>query len=428
MMGAALIAGLASCSKDAGSAGSGEYPTGTGSLKITLDFEKAPSTYAATPSTAKPLTDWTNIESLAIFFVDEASNEIKNAQSIPLDSLKVGNRAEDRITTLRGIPTGSYSVYLVANWDKGNLDNMPWTVNTAKGRNIEDLYIWSLGNTDYDDYKHKTTEADSYGYAPAPEVFVAKHPDIPITADGTYTDQNAYELTRIVSLVRVRIDQSRDNEMNRNDLIDFTIADANNVSNNASLRIRRIKTGISLKYTDTDMAATTGRAESDAVNTVFFFKGAFGDTEPTADDGYDVTENKKVLTDNFTSWKDVILIPAGSANDSKEKLDVVVTGIVKADESGKNRVYVPAGYPKTLNGTEVTFAPVGSQIAWAGAVSRQLTANGIMELNLTLLSAGTWVDSNDPDKPLPQPEEYGNLDITVNLVDWGAIVSEDINM
>lgn len=422
MMGAALIAGLASCNKDAESGG-GDDPAGTGSLKITLGFEKAPATYAAaTPSTAKPTTTWErNINSLAIFFVDEASDVIKNAQSITLGNLQTTQTDGERTITVPGIPTGTYSVYVFANWDSGDLDNMPWTVSTAKGRDIKDLYIRSFESLTYGTYKHKTSEADSNGYDEAPEVFVAKHTNITIPADNTYTDGTAYALTRIVSLVRVRIDQSEGIEMNHNDLIDFQ-------DNDASLRIRRIKTGVNLKYTDATMSTTTDRNEGDAINAVFFADQGFSSVEPTDDDGYDVTGDKKVLTDNFTSWKDVILIPAGSENTGAEKLDVVVTGIVTEDADDPTRVYVPAGYPKTVGGVKVESAPKGSQIAWAGAVSHQLTANGILELNLTLLSAGQWVDPDDPEKPLPTPETYGNLKITINLADWGDITSKDMPM
>lgn len=127
------------------------------------------------------------------------------------------------------------------------------------------------------------------------------------------------------------------------------------------------------------------------------------------------------MTDQFKSWNDVILFPAGSATVGAEKLDVVVTGITTAD-------YVPAGYPKTIGGVLVEKAPAGSQIAWAGAVTAELTGNGILELNLTLLSAGQWVDPTNPDKPLPEPQEYGNLEIKVGLVEWGAIQQVNIEL
>jgi hypothetical protein len=404
MMTAAMLVGATSCDKEAGNDGSESL--GTGMLKVTLDFAKPSSnaaTYAPTASTAKPSTTWQgNIKSLAIFFTDN-TGVIKSAQTIPYD---LNNDLLAQTKTVQGVPVGTYDVYVFANWDQGDYD---WSVAAAKGRQIKDLYMRALTNGDYAGYKHQTSEANSNGYKEAPEVFVAKHSNITIAADQTVTDSTPYQLTRIVSLVRVRIDQSQDNANNHNDLINFQDV-------NASLRIRRINTGINLLYTDATRTTTTNRTETDAKNAVFFAKGAFKNSEPTG--GY---STGTVLTDQFKSWNDVILFPAGSATVGAEKLDVVVTGITTAD-------YVPAGYPKTIGGVLVEKAPAGSQIAWAGAVTAELTGNGILELNLTLLSAGQWVDPTNPDKPLPEPQEYGNLEIKVGLVEWGAIQQVNIEL
>lgn len=404
MMTAAMLVGATSCDKEAGNDGSESL--GTGMLKVTLDFAKPSSnaaTYAPTASTAKPSTTWQgNIKSLAIFFTDN-TGVIKSAQTIPYD---LNNDLLAQTKTVQGVPVGTYDVYVFANWDQGDYD---WSVAAAKGRQIKDLYMRALTNGDYAGYKHQTSEANSNGYKEAPEVFVAKHSNITIAADQTVTDSTPYQLTRIVSLVRVRIDQSQDNANNHNDRINFQDV-------NASLRIRRINTGINLLYTDATRTTTTNRTETDAKNAVFFAKGAFKNSEPTG--GY---STGTVLTDQFKSWNDVILFPAGSATVGAEKLDVVVTGITTAD-------YVPAGYPKTIGGVLVEKAPAGSQIAWAGAVTAELTGNGILELNLTLLSAGQWVDPTNPDKPLPEPQEYGNLEIKVGLVEWGAIQQVNIEL
>ena len=317
MMGAALIAGLASCSKDAGNGG-GDDPAGTGSAKITLAFEKSPSTYGAGESSAKPTTSWQkNIKSLAIFVVN-SSNTIVSAQAIPF--IANDNMAE-QTHIVKGIPAGNgYDIYVFANWDQGdNVNGKNWSVATAKGRNIADLYIDALVSESYVDYKHKGPnggEDNSVGYEEAPEVFVAKHSKITIPGDDTYVDTNPYDLTRIVSLVRVRIDQSKDNLQNHNDEINFQHP-------NASLRIRRARTGINLLYTDPTMTTTTRRAQADAKDNVFFAQGEFGSAKPTS--GY---SSGTILTGDYKSWKDVILIPAGHASSSNEKLDVVVTGIV----------------------------------------------------------------------------------------------------
>lgn len=121
-----------------------------------------------------------------------------------------------------------------------------------------------------------------------------------------------------MSLVRVRINQLEDNTNNHNDAIDFQ-------TDEASLRIRRIKTGINLTYdptTVTDANAETMLLRTvrrnaiaglddkvnpgiTAKNTVFFAKGAFESMDPTT--GYN--SNGTILSGNFKSWKDVMLIP-----------------------------------------------------------------------------------------------------------------------
>ena len=454
MMGAALIAGLASCNKDSDPVG-GADDGATGALSISLAFEKSPATYAA-QSSAIPTTSWANnIKSLAVFFVE--NGVIKNAQTVPYDNTK-NDIADQPNRVINGIPAGTYDVYVFANWDQRS--TIDWSIATAKGRNIVDLYMDAVKSTTYDSYKDYNatsnpngSEANSVGYDEAPEVFVASKENVQIVADKT-TDGNGvakgengytpaiYKLTRIVSLVRVRINQLEDNTNNRNDAIDFQTSEA-------SLRIRRIKTGINLTYdptTVTDANAETmllGTVRRNAIaslddrvnpgitakNTVFFAKGAFESMYPIT--GYN--SNGTILSGNFKSWKDVMLIPAGSGRsdgsvlgDSKEKLDVVVTGITK------DNMYVPAGYPKDTDGdgeNDVLTAPQGVQIAWAGAVTATLKGNCILELNLTLRGAGTWVDPTDPDKPLPQPEEYGNLEITVGLADWNATIDNvDVDM
>lgn len=420
MVAAATLMGLSSCNKDAEGGVVGGDPMGSGSMKITLGFDSAESATYATASTAKPSTSWkNNIQSLGVFFVEKSSGEIKNAQSVPFDNTKVD--LAEQTKTIKGIPAGTYDVYVFANWDQGghtDVNKADWSIATAKGRKIQDLYVDALASTTYDAYKHTNAEADSKGYDEAPEVFVAMHTGITITADETFQDETAYALTRIVSLVRVRIDQSVNNDENKNNLITFQDA-------NASLRIRRIHTGATLQYSEANMTTTTRRFESDASNSVFFAQGAYKHEDPST--GY---SSGKILTDNFTSWKDVKLIPAGSTTAAAEKLDVVITGITTNGE------YVPAGFPKKIDmdgagpgeAALVEKAPQGAQIAWAGAVDYVLKGNGIMELNLTLLSAGQWVNPEVPDLPLPEPQEYGNLEIKVGLADWGAIESVDMNM
>lgn len=108
MMGAALIAGLASCNKDSDPVG-GADDGATGALSISLAFEKSPATYAA-QSSAIPITSWANnIKSLAVFFVE--NGVIKNAQTVPYDNTKndIADQPNRVINGIPAVPTTSMS-------------------------------------------------------------------------------------------------------------------------------------------------------------------------------------------------------------------------------------------------------------------------------------------------------------------------------
>lgn len=389
MLASLLMAGMSSCDKTTDGAAAPQGESGT--MKVVLGFDQT-KTYAT--STAKPTTSWQkNIKSVAIFLTDN-NGEIKYAQPIEYSG---DNNTDQQEKTLTGVPVGSYTAYVFANWDQGDhkdASKATWTVAAAKGRNIADLYMDAMASSDFETDKHQTSEANSKGYDQAPEIFVAKVDNVVIEADKEKAAK--FSLTRIVSLFRVRIDQSVNTNENRNNTINFK-------DDKASLRIRRIKTGTTVTGTTHSNSGVTPE------NTVFYAKGAFSGENPSAD-----YSQGEVLTDKFTSWKDVILIPAGSKDTSAEKLDVVITGITT------DGTYVPAG--------EESACPAGSQIAWAGAVNAALTANGILEVNLTLQSAGTLVDPTNPDHPVPTPTEYGSLKVQVSLSDWGNIESTSIIM
>lgn len=404
MLAAAVAFGAASCDKT--TEGAGDVSTGgTGELAINFAFNEQEATRATTKSTAKPTTTWKdNIKSVAIFCAQGGT--VKYAQSIT--NINFGAAGQDNGSAqqciLTGVPasTTPYDVYVFANWDQGDRSvTNALDVTTAKGRRVVDLYMEALSAAqDAEGYK-APSEADTKFYKEAPEIFVAKQSNITVVKDQQVTVPNAFALTRIVGLVRVRINP---HDQAAKDHIDFKHA-------NASVRIRRINTGSNLDKTTRTLGATPEK-------TTFFSKGAFKHEEPTLADNYDVTAGKKILTDDFKYWKDMILFPGGTAG-TGNKFDLVITGITKDGQ------YVPAGRPSNKP------AGQGSQIAWIGGVTGELTANNILELNCKIVSAGNLVvDPTDPDAggDLPGAEDYGKLQITVNLVDWGNITSVDMEM
>lgn len=402
MLAAAVAFGAASCDKT--TEGAGDVSTGgTGDLAISFAFGEQEST-RATQSTAKPITTWkNNIKSAAVFCANTAG-VVKYAQSVTLDLTKTDGAAQQVL--LPGIPAGTYNVYVFTNWDQGDVTNQSMKVSTAKGRNIQDLYMEALSAaSDAEDYVTDAEKTTSKFYKEAPEVFVAKQDNITVRADQSVTVPTAFKLERIVGLVRVRI-YPKDPEAVAH--IDFKNA-------KSSVRLRRIFTGSNLNKNLHRIEEGTIAAEK----TTFLSIGAFKDQEPT--EGYDMSGGKKILTDsNFKFWKDMILFPGGAdaSGASASKLNLVITGITKDNQ------YVPAGKTEP--------AGQGSQIAWVGGVNGKLNPNGILELNCTISSAGTVVI--DPSKPgggdgeVPEAGEYGNLTISVELVPWGNITSVDVEM
>ena len=155
------------------------------------------------------------------------------------------------------------------------------------------------------------------------------------------------------------------------------------------------------------MLSTVGFASPKREQAVLYVKGKFNDADPEG--GYS-TGTILDPTNKLTLWKDIRLLPGGSETESKEKFDIVLIG--KA----------PAGYIPLSHTTGLT-AP--ALVAWSGAVQKGVTANNILEVNLTLNSRGKWLD--DPDDPgIPEPGQYGDVTIDVNLADWGSIESTDI--
>lgn len=413
VMAAAMVTGLSSCNKD--DAPGGGDPNAVGTVKVMLGFDEPVKTQA-TQSISKPTTSWAdNVHDVYMFFVQ--GNQIKAVREIPNVAGLTGSTANpnNKVATIAGVPVGTYDAYMVANLkaaEVGKLfqasDDAAWTPESSVGRDFDDLFIEAALHGDYEAEKHTlNTEANSKGYTIAPEIFVAHQAGIvvddDVTHDYTADDENkVFQLTRIVSLVRVRIDQGTG--MNAPTEISFTGVSAAESYKKPSLRIRRATTGINMLKTP-DFALSGSMTKE---NLVYFDNTAYEDTDPTT--GY---TTGGILMNEFDAWKDALTFPGGHATQSGDKLDIVVTG-----QTLKANSYVAVG--------GVTVDKVGEMIAWAGAITGISEANGILEINVTLTNAGWWVDPTDPDKPLPEPGVYGNIVVEGQLMDWGSITSVDV--
>lgn len=425
---AALAAGLGSCSKDTAAGEPGyEGDPGTGSVTVSFGFDRSASTYA-TPSTAKPTTSWKdNIKDLVILFVDPATGTIKDSRVLEVPT---SNDIANKSFTMINIKAGTYTAYVLANAAQSDV-NRPndVTISALTGRVISQVLLQAVACTSGEDGYYTPQPPTGGGeatvekpYKPAPEIFAACKTDFKVEANRNNEMADPFQLTRLVSLFRVRINHTVGVDASvQNDKIHFDDA-------KASLRIRRTPMQVGFtqdgKYTYAKTIDDFQSNEYKDFGQYLTFSGnAFLSQNPTT--GYTGT----VLNENegFKFWKDVMIFPGGAVDpaegsdlgqDERDKIgyskfDIVL--IAKADEG-----YVPAGATKP-------FGPDGGYVAWTGAVSGKVTANNILEVNTTLKTAG--IDIVDPDKPvIPEPETYGNLEIQINLAEWGNITSTDIEM
>lgn len=386
---ALLAVGMAACSKDDN--GGGVSGDGFGKVNMAFSLESEPGVRAIPPSTAMPTTSWNgNIKDMLILFVEDGS--VKDARDIlPVPTSGDIAAKHFAFTNIKASATGkAYDVYVIANSRQSDIraekaGGGSWNVNSCVGSPITDLLMKLAVNTAFT--PQGTAEAGSTGYLEPAEIFVAKRTGVRILADQT-NDLTAapFRLTRFISMLRVRIDQSKSG----NDVVDFTHADA-------SFRIRRATVSVN----------PLGTLARGGIKDVLYTKGAFYNAEPAS--GY---SGGTILNpaQKITLWKDIRMFPGGSAATGSEKFDIVLTG--KA----------PAGYVPMGHATGLTAA---ADVAWTAAVNTAVNPNYILEINLTLERKGIWLD--DPANPgIPEVGQYGNADVNIELVPWAGIVSEDI--
>lgn len=379
---------FSSCSKD--TTGRDNPGDEGGKLTISFGFASSEPETMATQSTAKPTTSWSqNIKDLLILFVD-ASGKVSDARNIEVPGTNdVADKDFIFTNLIASKPGESYTAYLVANSQQAASitarDN--WNASNCRGKSISnmlmDLVVASAFSPNGD------AEVGSKGYLEPAEIFLASKTGVTITPDAnTDLRSNPFVLERAISLLRVRINQAK----NGNDVVKFK-------QGNASFRIRRASNNLKV-----DGSYTRGDAKS-----LIYVKGAFNDADPNSGYGAGVILDQ---ANGFTLWKDIKMFPGGSTTTGSQKFDVVLIGEAPTG-------YLPLGKNK---GEELSAA---ADVAWSGAVNEVVAANGILEINLTLESAGKWV--NDPNEPgIPEPGQYGQVSITVNVAPWGTIKSLDI--
>lgn len=360
-----LVTGLLSCNKDE------EVVTdrGTGNVKMSFGFSENPEGRAVPVSGKKPTTSWTgNIKDLIILFAKDGV--VVDARSV---NPPTGADITEKTVNLKNIPANTNcDVYVIANSGQADISRQGWTPENAKGRRVQDLMMALTTAT-------MPGGVTGIGYNPPAEIFMANQ-RVTIEADKDNSIATPFALTRVVSLIRVRLVPKGDN-LNK---IDFTGA------GKAFIFLRRVSPSMNVLKTFTAVVPTDG----------VFVNQPFLSIEPN--NGYAGTGN--VLADGVTCYRDFLCFPGGSAATGAQKFDIMIKGTTKTAD------YIPAGATEAL--------PNNSSVYWSGAISQAVASNGILEVVVTVQSVG--------EKDEPGVGSYGNLTIKVNLVEWGNITQTEL--
>lgn len=388
----ALLMGVTSCKNSIE-----QESTETGELHLTMGFT-VPTTKAGA-STTKPVTSWDkSIKSLQLLLVDPATDVVRYAHTVNLASL-TGSGLTRTTASIPSVPVGTWDLYLVANNNTATVTAMYANLMAGTdapitaGTNITTALFKLKAGSD------ANAATGAVSYVQPTEIFVAKRAAVQIIADQVNTVTSGVDLTRITGLLRVRINKSH---------VDVRTVDFGHAS--ASFRVRNVATGYNMKS-----AALSGVA----ANNTIFAVGAFrtlgnyttlstGGSPEYADSGANgmgvVADQSNV--DDFTYWRDYLSFPGGSASGAG-RFNIVVSG------------YAPAGY-RTADGTLV--AAGGGLVYWTGPVDAVLTANNILEMNVTLTTPGIGGPT------VPPVGTFGNLTVTTNLIEWGPITSVNVGL
>lgn len=388
---ATIMIGAVSCNN--GEEGIEAIEKGSGTISIEYGFKdvKITDDTKGPTSTAKPVTSWTkNISSLTLLLTNSSGVITKVMSPTPPTGADITTKS---VASIPNLTAGTYNVYLIANASAATVTSphgavvinpsLALTEAALVGQNISSLSFNTVAHTGT-----LPTGITAANQQPS-EIFWASKTGITVAS----TSVTAHlELERIVSLLRVRI--------NKDVPVDGTAV-------NANVNFAHADAGFVLRRTaGAGFAASTGAVNGTAVD--FYYKGAFKTVAPVA---ADYTGSMNLGTGNdFTLWKDHIILPGGAAN-VNTGFSIVLVGI--AGTGGYKAINISSG-------AETNVAQ-GQPIFWTAGVEGAVVKNGIMELNIVLKSkafTGT----------VPPPTTYGTLVVTAELEEWGNVNSVTINI
>ncbi len=355
-----------------------------GEVKVTFEFASSVSGKADPNDYNVPTTTWSDIQSLAIVVVG-SDNYIKAAKDVT-DQIANATGTAAQEVTISNVATGSgYTVYMLANYKTTDTQANGYGYAGIPGQSFDVAsYVGSLYTTlplslssgqNLD--SRVEFESEHTFYDAAPNYFVGSTSDITVS-DGETTSVSL-SIARIEALVRVRIDN--------------TVEAENAKVTPTYVLLRRLVTS----YT---FPATWGSNSEFAT-----YMGEFSTTEPTTSTGY--TGNSTILATPYSCFSDALIWPTGSTTESSEQINVVVVGFTNTSD------YTPSGSTSTVE--------QGTLVYWQGNIKAEMPANNIVVANVQLANKGEL-------GPIEDPGTYGNIEVTVSLLDWEELVEVDMSL
>ncbi|MGI6816213.1 FimB/Mfa2 family fimbrial subunit [Bacteroides sp. KG123] len=394
----ALMA-LGACSEKNDSPNGGIDEGAKSKLVVQLNFEGVSANTKA-QSTAIPATSWANIKQVQFLLYDAATNNVR------FSAVATPNTSAAKTFTYTDVPAGTYKLVAVANaksstdkivtYSDGGTTPVEWDMWNVRQKKADNLVMKHKTGSFPSFCSAKLTSAGNTAYSEPSEIFMGSVDNVVVAAGATISHTVA--LKREVSLMRVRLNvKEGQNGVDNNTTMDYT--------KDASILIYRLPEKMRV------LAGNDGGVDANSLEKhVLSIEGTdvFKKTDPTT--GY--SAGGKILKDNFTMWRDIIVFPnnGGRAND----------GATTANADGSRQYFIvvsasgKAGHV-LADGTKLDSpAPV----YWSGVVKENFVPNVIREVNLTLRTGGTT------DVPTA-PTTYGGLTIKVSEpTPWNSNIVE----
>lgn len=404
---ALVVGGFSSCNKTvtySSEAGDGE----TGALNLSFSFSNLSTKTGYSDTYKLPTTNLSEIEN-AYFIITNANGEVVHHTNVSAYFNETGTTATSKSFQLSGISVGTgLTGHLVANYA---VNSNSTTQAATYGYGGLPGSLWNPSNSSFSlDIKDVSSDVDlSFATEPtyirdlAPNYFVGSTASTFDIEKNTTTENVAISLGRAVNFLRARVNQTPDEGYSQNttEYISFN-------ETGAALVIRRVQSSYNVltgKYSNDGSASTT----------MSYSGGAFSSTEPST--GYS-NGTTSVIDDTYKIYKDMLIFPpqtdSGDEDSDDNLLNVLLVGVTVKDG------YVPNGSTEGVD--------QGSKIYWTANVKStdiQDVGNKAIILNLDLKSAGNYTDD---DETIPNPGSTGNIEVSVSLVDWTAVVEETLDM